>query len=100
MSERIGTGVIGDGVEDGSRRTRKTGRPDKTAPLCKPLTNDSLAPTWLGTIRRPDAFFDFSESQMRDAKEDRRYDDQAGSAAAIWLLILCLGLLALLEKLA
>jgi hypothetical protein len=37
---------------------------------------------------------------MRHAKEDKSYNDLARSAAAIWLIILCLGLLALLERLA
>jgi hypothetical protein len=35
---------------------------------------------------------------MRHAKEDKSYNDLVRSAAAIWLLILCLGLLAILEK--
>jgi hypothetical protein len=35
---------------------------------------------------------------MRQANEDKPYNDLARSAAAIWLFILCLGLLTILEK--
>jgi hypothetical protein len=35
---------------------------------------------------------------MRQANDDEPYNDLARSAAAIWLFILCLGLLAVLEK--